>query len=240
MSRRATRALASLRRPRGLAAANDRLVAENQALRRRLRELEGQAMTDSLTGLLNRRAAHDTFEREAARATREQSPLCLVLLDLDDFKDYNDTHGHLAGDRLLRESSDGWRRVLRRGDHLARIGGDEFAVLLPRCPPTRAESLMARLAATSPIGLSWGVTDYRPAEPLEATWVRADRLLYDAKATSRRRCSHCNLSTIGPSAVTPRGCPACGAPLLRPLRRGEAPAREGPVCPHPAGTPRRA
>ena len=196
-------------------------------------------MTDPLTGLPNRRAAQDAFAREVARAAREESTLCLALLDFDDFKAYNDTHGHLAGDQLLRESAHAWGRAVRRGDHLARIGGDEFAVLLPRCSPAQAQSLMARLAATTSVGVSWGVTDYRPAEPPDEAWARADRMLYDHKATCRRKCSRCNVSVLTPDAGG-QGCPACGAPLQRAHRGEEGRARHERVWPRPAGTPRTA
>ncbi len=240
MRRRAGRPLASGKRPQETATANERLVAENEALRRRLRDLEVQAMTDPLTGLLNRRAAQDAFARETARAIREDSTLCIALLDLDDFKAYNDTHGHLAGDELLRESAHTWRRAVRRGDHLARIGGDEFAVLLPRCSPPQAQTLMARLAATTSVGISWGVTEYRPGEPPDEAWTRADRALYEHKATCRRKCSRCNVSVIAPDAAASRGCPACGAPLQRAHRCEAALARQRRVRPRPAGTPRTA
>ncbi len=239
MLRRAGRLFASGKRRRETAAAHAYLLAENEALRRSLRELEVRAMTDPLTGLPNRRAARDASAREVARAAREESTLCLALLDFDDFKAYNDTHGHLAGDELLRESAHAWRRVVRRGDHLARIGGDEFAVLLPRCSPAQARTILARLAATTSVGVSWGVTDYRPAEPPDGAWARADRMLYDHKATRRRMCSRCNVSVLTPDAAA-QGCPACGASLQRAheVRRGRpAKSRFGR---RPAGTPRTA
>lgn len=108
----------------------DRLVADNRELRRRLAELELETRTDPLTGLLNRRAADEAFAREAARAVREPASLCIALIDVDDFKAFNDAHGHLAGDELLRESAlangapdRGRARTSRRGRVRRRAAG---------------------------------------------------------------------------------------------------------------------
>ena len=117
-----------------------------------LERLRGQAVTDDLTGLLNRRAWYDELEHALSRSRRSGRPVSVVLLDLDRFKQINDTHGHVFGDRLLRTVSACWSDVLRDVDTLGRIGGDEFAVIVedsdydetiavvarskPRCPTT--------------------------------------------------------------------------------------------------------
>ena len=105
------------------------LAAHAEATRR----LAEAADTDELTGLANRRAWQREFERELARAAREEADVCVAILDLDRFKDFNDTYGHHAGDARLREAAAAWRAELRGGDLLARYGGEEFAILLPRC-----------------------------------------------------------------------------------------------------------
>jgi diguanylate cyclase len=215
-----------------------RLSAENRALRRRLGELEREARTDPLTGLLNRRAVDEAFEREAARARREEAGLCLALIDLDDFKALNDSAGHASGDRLLTECAEAWRRAVRPVDELARIGGDEFAVLLPRCTNPEAEAVLARLEAATPAGqsVSWGTTAHCPAEPAHLTWARADRALYATKASRRRRCTRCNVVPLRPDGPSARTCASCGSPLRR-IGRSPVAAVPQRLSDPPAGTP---
>ena len=105
-----------------------------------LARLEESARTDDLTGLLNRRAWEEQLPREMARARRNQSdPLCVAMLDLDYFKNYNDERGHQAGDRLLKQSASAWVTELRASDTLARYGGEEFTVALPGCTPPQRD-----------------------------------------------------------------------------------------------------
>jgi Diguanylate cyclase, GGDEF domain/CHASE domain len=110
------------------------LLAQVGALYREVRRL---ARTDSLTGVPNRRAWDEELPRELARAARSGQPVCVALLDLDHFKQYNDRHGHQAGDRFLKEAAAAWQAVVRRTDVVARYGGEEFAILLPDWPPRR-------------------------------------------------------------------------------------------------------
>ncbi len=108
------------------------------------------AHTDDLTGLPNRRAWDEALDRELARAGRENTPLCIGLVDLDRFKLYNDDHGHQAGDRLLKEIASAWRWELRSTDVLARYGGEEFALALPGCDVNDAGVLLERLRVATP------------------------------------------------------------------------------------------
>ena len=117
-----------------------------------LREVESLARSDSLTGLPNRRALEEQLEREMTGATRTESPLCLAIVDVDLFKAYNDTHGHLAGDALLRSCAIAWDSELRGGDTVSRFGGEEFVVLLPHCAPEQAAAIVERLRAATPEG----------------------------------------------------------------------------------------
>jgi diguanylate cyclase (GGDEF)-like protein len=152
----------------------------------RLREL---ATSDPLTGLLNRRAWEDELPREIARAQREGGDLTIALLDVDHFKRFNDSHGHQAGDRLLKEATAAWRTSLRRVDRLARLGGDEFALLLPRCDAEQAEEVLARVRDATPAehSCSIGVAQWTPDESAEELVSRADSALYEAKAAGRDR-----------------------------------------------------
>jgi diguanylate cyclase (GGDEF)-like protein len=146
--------------------------------------LRSQASTDSLTGLPNRRGWEMALDRELARARRRSSPLCVAVLDLDDFKALNDERGHLAGDRLLREAAATWMGLLRDSDVLARYGGDEFGVILPDCHPNKADEIITRLCAATPAGstcsagMAWAEQSQVASELIE----RADEALYRAKA----------------------------------------------------------
>ena len=108
------------------------------------------ARTDDLTGLSNRRAWDEALERELSRARRDGTPLCIGLADLDQFKVYNDDHGHQAGDRLLKQIAASWAAELRATDVLARYGGEEFALALPGCDLNDANILVERLRAATP------------------------------------------------------------------------------------------
>jgi diguanylate cyclase (GGDEF)-like protein len=146
-------------------------------------ELRDLSMTDELTSLPNRRRWRQELERELARARRQATVLALVMLDLDHFKEFNDTHGHVAGDDLLRRLAAAWSVPLRASDMLARYGGDEFAVMLPNCPADRACAVIERIRAATPegLGVSAGLTTSDGSDSAEDLILRADAALYEAK-----------------------------------------------------------
>lgn len=159
---------------------------------RRYEEKSAEAGQDVLTGLANRRQLNTELERDWATAQREKSSLAVIMLDLDHFKQYNDTHGHLAGDRLLREMGQIMRDCVRCEDLPVRYGGEEFLVLLRRAGDARAEAVAERLreavAARTEVTVSLGVAgsnqnDHDPWQMVQ----RADEALYQAKQQGRNR-----------------------------------------------------
>jgi diguanylate cyclase (GGDEF)-like protein len=154
-----------------------------------LRRLHAQAVTDPLTGLGNRRAWLDGLARETARSGRTGEPLGVAMLDLDEFKHYNDANGHPAGDALLAQVAAKWRVRLRGGDVICRVGGEEFGLLLPGCPATAIYDLVESLRSLVPAGqtVSAGTTLWRSGEEITDTVARADALLYEAKFGGRDR-----------------------------------------------------
>jgi len=150
-------------------------------------ELQHLASHDALTGVANRRRLDEELHRELARARRHDWTLCAVWLDLDDFKVYNDRHGHAAGDELLRTAARDWQAQLRETDLLARPGGDEFVVILPDCPPHQARNVVERLrGATLPaLSCSAGLAVWDGDESATALLGRADAALYESKQVSR-------------------------------------------------------
>ena len=161
---------------------------------RRFREARQLADLDALTGLHNRRYFHETLAREVARAHRYSRSLALVVFDLDDFKAINDRIGHLAGDGVLAEAADRVRDVVRSADVACRIGGDEFAVILPESSLKDADQLYKRLEqaiSVRPVGqagrlhLSAGVTELRPDDDTISFFERADEALYRAKGAGK-------------------------------------------------------
>jgi diguanylate cyclase (GGDEF)-like protein len=152
-----------------------------------LQRLTEMARIEPLTGLPNRRAWEHELERELARAARQGSPLAVAMLDLNGFKAQNDTHGHAAGDRILRAVAAAWLPLVRATDTLARHGGDEFAIILPDCEIGQAQALMERLAAAvrSLIGFSSGVAAWNGTETGPELVRRADQALYQAKGAGR-------------------------------------------------------
>lgn len=151
----------------------------------RLRVLAG---TDPLTGTANRRAWDEELARTIAHADRDGWPLSVALLDLDDFKGYNDRYGHQAGDLLLKEVAAAWQGTLRAGDILARMGGDEFGVLLPGCDREMATTIAERLrACVRAARCSVGVATWDRVETAEQLLTRTDAALYEAKEQGRDR-----------------------------------------------------
>ena len=157
---------------------------------KRFREARQLADLDALTGLHNRRYFHETLAREVARANRYNRELALILFDLDDFKAINDRIGHLAGDAVIAESAERVRDVVRSADIACRVGGDEFAVILPESTLADADQLYRRLQATlsaRPIGqagrlsFSAGVAELKPEDDTTVFFERADEALYTAK-----------------------------------------------------------
>jgi diguanylate cyclase (GGDEF)-like protein len=167
-----------------LLAAQAAVTIHRTALLDRLRET---ARTDALTGLPNRRVWEEDLGRELARARRHGGSLCLVMLDLDRFKAFNDAHGHPAGDRLLADTAAAWRPIMRATDTLARYGGEEFAVLLPHSELPAAEAVVERLLDAVPLAqtASAGVAVWDGEESAEALLERADAALYAAKHAGR-------------------------------------------------------
>jgi diguanylate cyclase (GGDEF)-like protein len=163
-----------------------RLVDE---IRRQSAELERLASTDTLTGLPNRRVWEDALPRELARSVRTGSPVAIAILDLDHFKDYNDSHGHQGGDLLLKEIAALWPGELRDSDLLARYGGEEFALLLPDCGTADLEPVVEKVRNAMPWGVraSAGAASWDGVEEAEELVRRADDALYAAKRGGRDR-----------------------------------------------------
>lgn len=157
------------------------VLAATALLGRLVEQINQQATTDQLTGVLNRHGLRDLAAHEFAIARRTGRPVTVAVLDLDDFKVVNDRGGHAAGDRALRQLADSWREHLRAGDVLARTGGDEFVLLLPRTTPHEAAALLERLAAVSDVAWSSGLARWHPGEDLDSCVARADRALYRTK-----------------------------------------------------------
>jgi diguanylate cyclase (GGDEF)-like protein len=163
---------------------------------RRFAEARALADLDALTGLHNHRYFHGVLGREVARALRYSRRLSLIVLDLDDFKAVNDRVGHLQGDAVLAEVAGRIRMVVRSADLACRIGGDEFAVLLPESARSDAELLAGRIAravrgqAIGQVGtlnLSAGIAELRPNEDAQTLFERADEALYRAKELGKAR-----------------------------------------------------
>lgn len=154
-----------------------------------LGQLAALARTDPVTGLANRRAWNEELPRELARSRRDGASVAVALLDLDDFKRVNDTEGHQAGDRLLKEAAAAWQTKVRTGDTLARYGGDEFALLLHNCGVEEARTMIDRVRAATPGGhtCSAGVARFDGSERAEKLVARADQALYEAKEAGRNR-----------------------------------------------------
>jgi diguanylate cyclase (GGDEF)-like protein/PAS domain S-box-containing protein len=151
--------------------------------------LEATASTDFLTGLPNRRAWDEGIARALAFAARHERPLSVAMIDLDNFKDYNDEQGHKAGDRFLKQAAGVWRDALRSEDLLSRYGGEEFTVLMPECTEDDAIQVLERLRRRTPAGVtcSIGVAEWDREESEDSLIGRADRALYASKAAGRNR-----------------------------------------------------
>jgi len=202
----------------------DAVTVVGRAYNRLRTQLASIVQTDSLTGCFNRRGFEQQFRRELARAVRTQTDVALLAIDLDFFKQVNDAHGHLVGDRVLAEMGELLRANARTDDVVARVGGEEFMVLAPNTPVAGAQLLAerildacrrrtfgaptARVSMTLSIGV---VSDSIPDDNVaEAMRARADEALYAAKRTGRNRqvlWSHDQTATrlgrIGETPITP-------------------------------------
>jgi diguanylate cyclase (GGDEF)-like protein len=189
------------------------VVADSLEMQRKYQEF---ATTDALTGLHNRGWLDDVFDREIKRSERDELALSLIMIDVDDFKIYNDDYGHLAGDRVLVCVADAIRKTLRPNDLVARFGGEEFAVLLPETGLSNARIIAERLrrnvSLAAPgvldvakavgdvvvgsnsgdkplpkVTISLGITAAQPQNSLERMIAAADNALYDAKRNGKNR-----------------------------------------------------
>jgi diguanylate cyclase (GGDEF)-like protein len=173
---------------------------------RQARELEEAVTTvkqmatnDMLTGVLNRRVMMDLAESELKLIERTNAPMCMALIDIDHFKQVNDQFGHHAGDVVLKGMAQHVQSQLRQVDKLARWGGEEFLLMLPRVSEAEAMAALERLRQSVEamafvdhphlqITFSAGVAKAQPGETLEHLMERADEALYDAKRQGRNRC----------------------------------------------------
>jgi diguanylate cyclase len=168
-------------------------------LEQELRDVSGLVRTDPLTGALNRRGFDELLDRELARAGRHGHPLALALLDLDDFHQTNSSYGHPGGDAVLRHLVTVCQLLLRSADTIARIGGDEFVLLMPETPGADSMSTLLRLQRSLaqrplqleghrvPVHFSAGLSQWLPGEDADALLKRADAALYAAKRVGKNR-----------------------------------------------------
>ncbi|MDQ2981065.1 MAG: GGDEF domain-containing protein [Actinomycetota bacterium] len=187
---------------------------------RRFREARKLADLDALTGLHNRRYFHETLAREVARAQRYGRQLALIVFDLDEFKAINDRIGHLSGDAVLAETAERVREAVRSADIACRVGGDEFAVILPESSTQDADQLYHRLrgaVSSRPVGqagrlfVSAGIAELQPDDDPTIFFERADEALYRAKELGKGQVveaeveAESEVEASGRPASPPRG-----------------------------------
>lgn len=170
-----------------------RIQLELQTANERLQML---SLTDALTGLMNRRALEDSLEIECARSIRSRVPLSVVMLDIDNFKGFNDSFGHVCGDEVLRQIAVLIKRGIRKGDLVARYGGEEFLVILPATDEKEAFQIAERVRQAIAEGdwkhrlitASGGVATWEKAMSTATEFIhRADQALYAAKRGGKNR-----------------------------------------------------
>lgn len=229
---------------------HDHLKHYANELERQARQLEAQiaqARTDALTGLANRRALDEELQRRFAECQRAGSPLSVMLLDVDHFKDFNDTHGHRAGDEALRVIAGALRGAMRQMDLVARYGGEEFMVLLPGTAQDGARLVAERtrqdIGKTAfrydgkdlSVTVSVGVAQLAANEHVSRMLQRADHAMYAAKKAGRNKTYWHDGRGIRPV----REESAASRPIQQPNPRSLTPSRQ-PVAPAPAFSATRA
>ncbi len=200
----------------------EELAAINKTLQAKNKELETISVTDSLTGLYNRKHLMETLNHELARGQRYNHPLSVLMIDIDHFKRYNDSFGHLEGDRLLTKMARIFRESIRRIDYAARYGGEEFVVMLPETGSGKAVSVAERIRIrvmeetlndndkSDSTTVSIGVAGFpENGDTLESVIASADEALYQAKRQGRNRviCSRARFheKSNGEAGVNYRG-----------------------------------
>ncbi|MEZ4528658.1 MAG: GGDEF domain-containing protein [Desulfobacterales bacterium] len=172
------------------------IAAENASLYQKVKEM---ALTDSLTGVNNRLSFQEILVRESQRVRHSGHSVCLLMIDVDDFKNVNDTYGHLIGDRVLRDIAAILKFSVRKSDSVARFGGDEFVVLMPSADETEGLKLANRIqesirewnAKEKVPGLkmkvSIGIHAGHP-ENADSLLLEADREMYRCKTFRKKKC----------------------------------------------------
>ena len=179
------------------------LASQVDTLREELQMAQAESQRDGLTGVYNRRAFDRHIQHLLDQRRVKGAAFALLILDIDDFKRVNDTHGHPVGDRVILALANACRQMIRRDDFLARYGGEEFVILLPgasrRNAAKKARQICRSVAQTHytlaaekneptlSITVSIGVSDYRRGDNVESLLQRADKALYDAKAAGKNR-----------------------------------------------------
>lgn len=175
---------------------------ELETLQKEFEQAKTAATIDFLTGVANRKAFDETLAKCTNEASSDNSDLCLLMIDIDHFKKFNDEYGHIVGDEVLKFVTKKTNEIVRGRDFLARFGGEEFVVILPQTPLSGAktvaeniraffsEAKLTAVATSKKLGkvtVSIGAALYRPGEPLETFINRSDQALYFAKDSGRNR-----------------------------------------------------
>ena len=178
------------------------VLTEVEILRRELEQVRQESLTDALTGIANRKAFDATLESEIVLARNERAHLCLLLADIDHFKRFNDAHGHLVGDQVLRFVASLMKRTVKGKDFVARYGGEEFAIILPQTDLAGAEVVAEQVISSVRAGklvdksknesygqvtISIGIAEYELDRPTREFIRSADQALYRAKENGRDR-----------------------------------------------------